>query len=909
MADVQVLVEGRPIDIFQFDFSFNYAIADIRHPDERKTEYSKTIQCPGTQRNDAIFGQIYDVNISNAYNSTAANIEANFNPNKRANARIITDGIEVMDGTLQLRQITAKKDQLIYEIIFIGKMANIFNELGDAELNGLDDNGNPLIDFSDLDHDYNYSEIVNSWSNTDGYVYPMLDYGVNEPSYLQTTERIYRVNDFRPAVFLHDIVDRIFSFADFSYTSTFLSSAFFQRLIIPWTNEGFQLSESEVAARTATAISPGQPLRTAFAPNYPNPGFNQNVLLDFDSNIDPFDLWNDAGDYYEAPSDGWFNVTSVPSFTVERVSAPSGSNPVVTGQFNAVLNVYVQRVNGAVQLEQSFIVTIDIPASSTIGATATTLVSTFSENIFMEIGDRLYMEMWMEPNVALFLFDQCELTLNNTSTIEVTSGDLGIVEGQLIPMNSFVPEVEMKDLLLSIIQMFNLYVTIDPNDERNLLIETRDTFYASGKVKDWTHKMARDKDVTLQPLGLLTGNEFLYTYAEDDDLYNKRYNDSFGHVYGRAKAEVDNDFQLGTNEMEVVFSATPMVNDNPSNRIIGKIYNEDLEDGVAETEHNIRLLYFGGLIPSNPDWIFRYRQATQNGFVTIDVAQSSYPYAGHLTHPGTGGIIPQQDINFGIPKQLFYSGNAYTGNLLYTNANLFNVFHRNHVIEITNKDSKLMTAMFYLEPLDIMNLDFREQIQIDNSYWRINEIKDYNPFKEQLTKVELFKVIVKEPLEVDTFQVGQPKKVADGLAKVNAPVVKKVQRSGNVFPQFNGGKVSGKRNRVGDSTTTFLVQGSDNKVGEGSSNITIIGDRNEVGAGLHNVRIIGTDGAKVSRSNVTIINGEEQMNGYIIEGGEDEIRATDAGGTIYVLDGMEDEVQIQYGDSSIYTIDGGQNIN
>ncbi|MHC4870125.1 MAG: hypothetical protein ACYTE2_10675, partial [Planctomycetota bacterium] len=274
-----------------------------------------------------------------------------------------------MDGTLQLRQITAKKDQLIYEIIFIGKMANIFNELGDAELNGLDDDGNPLIDFSDLDHEYNYGEIVNSWSNTDGYVYPMLDYGVNEPLYQQTSERIYKVNDFRPAVFLHDIIDRIFSFADFSYTSTFLSSAFFRKLIVPWTNEGFQLSESEVAARTATAISPGQPLRTEFAPNYPNPGFNQNVLLDFDSNIDPFDLWNDAGDYYEAPSDGWFNVTSVPSFTVERVSAPSGSNPVVTGQFNAVLNVYVQRVNGAVQLEQSFIVTIDIPASSTIGAT------------------------------------------------------------------------------------------------------------------------------------------------------------------------------------------------------------------------------------------------------------------------------------------------------------------------------------------------------------------------------------------------------------------------------------------------------------------------------------------------------------------------------------------------------------
>jgi hypothetical protein len=906
VADVQVLVEGRPIDIFQFDFSFNYAIADIRHPDERKTEYSKTIQCPGTQRNDAIFGQIYDVNISNAYNSTAANIEANFNPNKRANARIITDGIEVMDGTLQLRQITAKKDQLIYEIVFIGKMANIFNELGDAELNGLDDNGNPLIDFSDLDHEYNYGRIVSSWSNTDGYVYPMLDYGVNEPSYLQTTERIYHVNDFRPAVFLHDIVDRIFSFADFSYTSTFLSSSFFQRLIIPWTNEGFQLSEAEIAIRTAQARSPGQELNDIFIPNYPSAPYNVEALIDFNSFIDPSNLWNDAGDYYEAVVDGNYTILATPVFTVTRVSG------TVIASMPITLTIYVQRVSSFIQSLSTWDYSIDLP-TSTVGDSVSTATAISCESVYLEPGDRVYLKASINYADPVFpfipFFGQCTLEVNAASTIEVTVGGNGIIEGQLIPMNSLVPEIEMKDILLSIIQMFNLYVTIDPNDERNLLIETRDTFYAYGKVKDWTHKMARDKDVTLQPLGLLTGNEFVYTYAEDDDYYNKRYNDRFGHVYGRAKAEVDNDFQLGTNEMEVIFSATPMVNDNPSNRIIGKIYNEDIEDGVAETEHNIRLLYWGGLIPSNPNWIFRYRQATQFGSVVIDVPQSSYPYAGHLTHPGTGGIIPQQDINFGIPRQLFYSGNAYTGNLLYTNANLFNVFHRNHVIEITNKDSKLMTAMFYLEPLDIMNLDFRDQIQIDNSYWRINEIKDYNPFKEQLTKVELFKVIVKEPLEVDTFQVGQPKKISDGLAKVNAPVVKKLQRSGNVFPQFNGGKVSGKRNRVGDSTTTFMVQGSDNKVGEGSSNITIIGDRNEVGPGLHNVRIIGTDGAKVSRSNVTIINGEEQMNGYIIEGGEDEIRATDAGGTIYVVDGMEDQVQEQYGDIAIYVVDGGQNIN
>jgi hypothetical protein len=32
--------------------------------------------------------------------------------------------------------------------------------------------------------------------------------------------------------------------------------------------------------------------------------------------------------------------------------------------------------------------------------------------------------------------------------------------------------------------MFNLYVEVDPNNESNLLIETRDTFYSQG----WRHK-------------------------------------------------------------------------------------------------------------------------------------------------------------------------------------------------------------------------------------------------------------------------------------------------------------------------------------------------------------------------------------------------------------------------------------
>ena len=151
----EVYVEGKRLDVFEgFNFSFNYSIADIRHPEKRSTEYSKTIRCPGTPNNDSIFGQIYDLNISNAFDSTAANIDVNFNPNKKAEAIVIADGLPIMKGSIQLRKIKRKYTDYLYEVSFLGQLIDIFGEIGDKELNGVDDDGNPFIDFSDLDHDY-----------------------------------------------------------------------------------------------------------------------------------------------------------------------------------------------------------------------------------------------------------------------------------------------------------------------------------------------------------------------------------------------------------------------------------------------------------------------------------------------------------------------------------------------------------------------------------------------------------------------------------------------------------------------------------------------------------------------------------------------------------------------------------
>lgn len=880
----EVYVEGKRLDVFEgFKFSFNYSIADIRHPEKRSTEYSKTIRCPGTPNNDSIFGQIYDLNISNTFDSNAANIEVNFNPNKKAEAIVIADGLPIMKGSIQLRKIKRKYTDYLYEVSFLGQLIDIFGEIGDKELNGVDDDGNPFIDFSDLDHDYTRANQETSWTAGygSGYVYPMVDYGTNM-TYNALGQRVYHVEDLRPAVYLKDIVDRIFSFAGFSYTSSFLSSAFFERLVVPWTNEGFLISDED--RKDYEMVAQPDSERLIFTPA----DVGQLVYrCQFDDVVDPSNLYDPVNEVFTTLYGGTYTIDAALAFRMVRIT--TDASMIAGTQFILNINSDIG-ILAAAQINQAF---PGNPSGTTINNTG--IDSITATDVYLPANTNVWVEMDFSNGIDFiaqgFMCTHIE-TYQRTECFFQTKITDNITDGQNLPMNSFVPEVSMSDILLSLFNMFNLYVVPDPNQENNLLIETRDDFYEGGEVKDWSKKLDYSKEVALEPLAMLTANEYLYTYSEDSDYYNERYQDRYGRTYGSARIEVDNDFLNSTKEVSVVFGATPLVNDGLSNRIIPKVYDSDMEDGISPTDIGIRVLYYAGLLDSNPNW-------RHDSDLSGNAANSSYPYAGHLTHP----LAPSQDINFGVPQELYYQSNGYTGALLYTNDNLFNRYHRRGLLEATNKDSKLMTAYFTLTPIDIHRLDFRDQILIDNSYWRLNRVMNYNPFDNDLTKVELIKVITKEPLKSETFGVGTGGVISGGSGVEKRPRLEKSQSRRNSFPPKNG-KVRGSGNIIGEGSVDFMVKGNDNRVGTGSQNVTIIGDNNTVIPSLRNVTILNSSGVTATRSNQTFVNNREQESSEVLEGGEDEVRALDGGTNIFTVDGGEDTVQAQFSESSIYIIDG-----
>jgi len=953
----EVVIEGRRLDVKEgLDFSFNYSIADVRDPNKRSTEYSKTISCPGTPSNDELFGNIWDVNISNAYDSTDTNIDANFNPNKKAEARVIADGVEVMTGVVQLRGITILNGKIDYEVVFIGNLINIFEKMGDKGLNDfqlIDGVREYYIDFSDLNHTFNYTNIADSWDYNEGYVYPMVDCGESTESDAYG-RRLWHSSDFRPWLKVKTIVDRIFAFAGFTYTSSFFDSNLFDRLITSEIKETV-LSFNELQERNAEAeISTTLGLAYDIFDNLTQEPWGAHNKLEFDTVVyDVGSNWQTATYLYQAQNELIANITSSVEYRLRRVRqsyysyAPNSlavyrydiqtngncdvydngtgllinSNEstaqtpaALTGDPNANVNglglptdsnisviisilltdetvrddfvsdgdqffvgwdlmygtkqpYFTQKIKGNNSIfggftsaEEQFLFNAQVDIS-----TSTQLYSyVTSEEQQIYTGDQFWSEVFINANildgVVALSFDslEAEYKMYPQGTIEVLAQNSGLIEWQNMDMNAITPDVKMSDFLMSIFKMFNLYVTVDRNNESNLLIETRDDFYAGGTTRDWNKKLARDKKVKLDPLGRLTAKEFIYTYTEDEDYYNSRYQENIGNVYGTRNLEVDNDFLNNTREVEVVFSPTPLVNDDPSNRIIPKIYDSDIEEGAKPTEGNIRILYYAGLITSTPGWIFKHLPAPPLNVLggAITTLVDSYPYAGHLDNP----LTPTLDLNFGIPQQLFYTANVYTGTLQYTNANLFNVYHRNYLNEITDKDSKVLKGEFYLTPWDIAKLDFRDQILVDNSYWRINKINDYNPFKNTLTKVELIKVldVFKQPNEV--FNLGGSGSVGSVLSPEKYPRTGNKLKRNASFLDPTKGTARGRYNRISNNVDSYKVLGNRNFIGEGSKNVTILGSDNYVGARLENVVIINSNNQSVYNSNTTIIDGKVYYN-------------------------------------------------
>jgi hypothetical protein len=807
----EIYIENQKLDQTE-DIStpLNFAIADISQPEKRNSSFSKTIVIPGSKNNNLIFTHIYDITKESISTDSTINFTPDYNPNLKASCKILRDGLEIFQGYAQLLQINILNSEITYEVAVFGSVSNIFSTIEGMLLTDLD--------FSEYNHDLTRANQLSSWSTGikkngldygnfsgglpigEGYVYPIIDYGYS------TSEFAYTVIQLFPAIYLKNYIDKIFTGAGYSYTSDFFNSAFFKKLIIPFTGEIVPLSDIEVESRKFRAGgTPGfinYPIvydGRYWGGRYSPYSFNSLIVYPDDSigvNFDNDNVYSHVTGVYTVNKAGIYNLyASLPSVTLAISNYPGSADGI---RYISLVIVF-EMLNNTTGERLGY-------SEVTIGnggdPTGMAFEITNGTGKYLNQNDEIVTRIRFSNYVAVFTLGGVEYTppvadrtaagtigFGSACSFYNTPLNTTLIEGEEVLLSSYIPlGVTCKDLLLAVIRKFNLYVDVDSDNPTNLIIEPAKDFYEGNSTVDWTKKLDISKEINIKPLSELEGKQYIFRYKADKDFYNTNYQGKYTRTYGSREININNDFLKGQKVVESIFSPTPSVGNFHNNMTIPRFVKKNPDNTSAPLPVNIRLLIYGGEKNVEGSWNYS------------GVTETTYSYAGHLDDP----FNPTIDLLYDLPKELYYGDETNIGSN-YTDNNVYNIYWKQFIDEITDKDSKLVTAYFHLTPLDIYNLNFRNFIYVDGSNFRLNKVIDYDPTKE-VCQVELSKIKLSNPFVPSTVIIAPPPipSVPVGIIEGSLNEVQSLFMT-NLDNTVEGGL--NEVRRIGAGGTIFIING------------------------------------------------------------------------------------------------------
>lgn len=677
-----MFIENYEADISE-DIStlLTFELDDIKDFSSRSTTWSKTIVLPGTSRNNKLFGHIFQIGQANTFNDSLDNINYNYNAAKAARVIIFQDQLQTFKGVLRLTQINLTKGKIEYEVAVFGEMHGLNVALSSRLLEDLD--------FSAYDHVWDHLSIIASWDNVpgSGYYYPLIDYGT-----YSFAKHDWDIRTFRPALYVKEYLDKMFEAADYRYTSAITETDRFKRLVIPHNQKKlYSSAENYIYANVS-----GTQILTPVSPS---------TKVDFPDVVD----------------NNGFTITGDDTFNYDNASTINPTISVsLSGTVSGTLQVGIYRQRGVDPEE----LLTSVPISGTINTPFSVNLSVQAE---VQQNDDIYVK------ITGFSIPAGQNIVITSGSIRISPGGGLAVElsiGDTVNINSTIPKnVRQIDFLVSIVKLFNLYVYESLNDSRLIYITPYVDFYSTDSTDsvDWTYKLNRDKPIKVKPMSELNAKIYDFKYKPDSDFYNEAYRKRYGQGYGDYIFDSQFEFSEQKSSLELVFSATPLVGYAGEEKVYPTIFKRsgpgDDPSDEENIDSNIRILLTKKLAVGD-NWDI------MDGISSL-ASSGDYPYAGHFDDPDA----PSNDLNFGALRELFFE--LVSGDLTVTQ---FNVYWSAYMAEITDKDSKLVTAYFKLDPVDIINLDFSKKVFIDGILYRLNKIKDYNVSMPGDCEIELLKV-------------------------------------------------------------------------------------------------------------------------------------------------------------------------
>lgn len=751
--DVRLYINGQEIEIDTNTIApLTYSVADVKVPNKRLRNRSKTITIKGTKNNLSILFPAYRLSL------TSENGSYSFVPNNELTARVTRNGVEVFDGVANYQGSTLKNGIWDFDFQIFGKSIGLFDQLGNMTLSDLD--------WSMYNHDLTISNIELSWDTSVevdgtptsnftsgepdgfGYIYGLVNFGY------ASNQLKPKTNELVPYFYLAEAFKKCFEVGGYTITGNWITSELIKKIVFgAAAGERVGLNSTQVQARLVHySYSTSTNIRYDINPYIIQPIFggtkrffytlnsNQIVggstlsasLVDDDNGQYSVTLKTvtigETGNYnISAKLDAsinlnWYgavsndNLLGVIIFTAYRnnsvISQKVGSLSEGTG-ISQVLNINIQSVLNSGD-EIKFVVNNAVDPS-------TTCISSSSN-----------------PQVVY------EYAVSGASFFKVEAIDEVLLEGDVVNVGKWLPAIKCKDFVNDIITMFNLYIS-EPNKDNEVLIETFSEYYTDTTDYDnWTEKQDYNRDVRVSTNAGIDGKVYKFHFAEDRDAYKQYYFNRWGIDYGDLDYSVSSTFKKGEKDYKIGFAQTIPI--DVDGLIVPQIVKKDESTGIVEPHKGKpRIFIYNGL--KSGSWELR------NSTTGTATSQTYYPQFHHVDDVTT----PTFDLNFGIPIEVYYT----TSN--YTNVNLFSEYYDVFLKELTSVDSKVLTAYFRLNELDVSGDFMKRLININGVLYRKNQILDFDATGNESTKVELIKVLEASKRKALTTPISgnEPPRVED----------------------------------------------------------------------------------------------------------------------------------------------------
>jgi hypothetical protein len=759
---MELYINNYKIDINErLPFPLTYNISDIKDLKARKGNNSKTISLPGTKNNLFLFYNAFSLTVTRNISGTINSFD--FDPTIKATARYYEQGLLQFNGYCQLSDCEFTDGEWRINILLFSDQIDYISRLAKININELD--------FSEYNHDCLKSNQEDSWSGTIqvngiptsnktganwdglGYYYGLIDYGFNRPS-----PSAFAVQHIAPQVFCYDILKKIFDYCGITWSSAFLESQTFKRLLIAYPGGDFpNITQSEADTLSST-----------------NDELNKASGFIASLNITNQPFQSIGGGLYEAVYDP---LSTYQSVSVNTISDPSGQttseDPVkfeaatsglYTIQYSGDHEVTIDFTSVGATLQSAFlnislrlriikngfILDEDQIYNLDYNAITSDNIQTISFNYTRQLNLSINDEITLEYRIFSSLSSSNSVVLNaipsyfNTEfKIENLDAEINFLKnpqsfgpGLSINLSDFLPKMDGATFLKGFVTAFNLYVKSSVDDPTILEIEPLTEFYDDASTAlNWTQKLDLSKSIKVTPTINFASKEYLFSFEKDADYYNQNYLQDVGDQYGSFLVDSQNQFSKDTTEFKLPFAQKLLVNiplDDTTftNIIVPRTFQIKTDtDGVSSVALQNGKPF---LVQLGPMTTATWEYIDEDGIATTE---GSYPYVGHLNSLTS----PTFDFNFGVPDYVYYQ------DATYTTKNLF-FYHEEFIKEIVSRYGKQINCSINITPDMVNQLDFKKLINIDGIVYRLQKVENWDSGKDQTTNVELIRIIKGEGL-------------------------------------------------------------------------------------------------------------------------------------------------------------------